>query len=85
MTEPTVVPAGEIKNGNVTFTAGATLEAEPTVSGAEAGCPDGNWIGVSPTPTITSTSLEISQRGTLIYCGTVLRPGWTAGYPAVPD
>jgi hypothetical protein len=66
-----VVPAGEIKNGNVTFTAGATLTADPTVSAAEAGCPNNNWIGVNPTLTITSVMLEISQGDTFIYCGVV--------------
>ena len=67
VTEPTVVPAGEIKNGNVTFTAGATLTADPTVSAAAAGCPNNNWIGVNPTLTITSIMLEISQGDTFIY------------------
>jgi hypothetical protein len=79
VTEPTVVPAGEITNGNVTFTAGATLEAEPTVSGAEVGCPNGNWTGINPTLTITSVSLEISQGGDLIYCGTVSDPDGLEG------
>jgi hypothetical protein len=79
VTEPTVVPSDEIKNGNVTFTAGATLKAERTVSGAEAGCPNGNWIGVNPTLTITSVMLEISQGDTFIYCGVVSDPAGLTG------
>ena len=79
VTEPTVVPADAIKNGTVTFQAGATLTAEPTVSAAEAGCPNNNWIGVNPTLTITSVSLEISQGGDLIYCGTVSDPDGLEG------
>jgi hypothetical protein len=84
VTEPTVVPAGEIKNGNVTFTAGATLTAEPTVSGAEAGCPNNNWIGVNPTLTITSIMLEISQGDTFIYCGVVSDPAGLTGTVRFP-
>jgi hypothetical protein len=84
VTEPTVVPAGEIKNGNVTFTAGATLTAEPTVSAAEAGCPNNNWIGVNPTLTITSIMLEISQGDTLIYCGAVSDPAGLTGTVRFP-
>src|SRR3954468_1700816 len=38
VTEPTVIPANQIKNGTVTFTTKpTTLTAAPTVSGAEAG------------------------------------------------
>ncbi len=71
VTTPTLVPADAIKNGNVTFQAGGSLTADPTVSGAEAGCPNDNWIGVNPTLTVTSVMLEISQGGTFIYCGVV--------------
>jgi hypothetical protein len=84
VTEPTVVPAGEIKNGNVTFTAGATLTADPTVSGAAAGCPNNNWIGVNPTLTITSIMLEISQGDTFIYCGAVSDPAGLTGTVRFP-
>jgi hypothetical protein len=84
VTEPTVVPAGEIKNGNVTFTAGATLTADPTVSAAAAGCPNNNWVGINPTLTITSIMLEISQGDTFIYCGVVSDPAGLTGTVRFP-
>ena len=57
-----VIPANQIKNGNLTFTAGpATLAAAATVDGATAGCPNNNWTGVNPTLTLTSITLVISQ------------------------
>ena len=84
VTEPTVVPAGEIKNGNVTFTAGATLTADPTVSAAVAGCPNDNWVGINPTLTITSIMLEISQGDTFIYCGAVSDPAGLTGAVRFP-
>lgn len=84
VTEPTVVPAGEIKNGNVTFRAGATLTADPTVSAAVAGCPNDNWVGINPTLTITSIMLEISQGDTFIYCGAVSDPAGLTGTVRFP-
>jgi hypothetical protein len=50
-TTPTIIPSGEIKNGNLAFTATGTLTASSTVSGAAAGCPGANWTGVNPTLT----------------------------------
>jgi hypothetical protein len=84
VTTPTTVPAGAIKNGNVTFTAGGSLTADPTVSSAEAGCPNDNWTGVNPTLTITSVMLEISQGGTFIYCGVVSDPAGLTGTVRFP-
>lgn len=67
-TEPTLIPSDAIKNGNVSFrTNGNTLTADPTVSGAAAGCPSGNWTGVNPTLTITSIDLDISQGGVVLF------------------
>jgi len=68
-TSNTAIPAGAIKNGNLTFTTNpATLTAAPTVSGAVAGCPNNNWTGVNPTLTLTSISLVIEQPpGTAIF------------------
>jgi hypothetical protein len=62
-TSSSVIPANQIKNGNLTFTTvpGATLTADATVSGAAAGCPNGNWTGVNPTLTVTDITLVISQ------------------------
>jgi hypothetical protein len=84
VTTPTTVPADAIENGTVTFTAGGSLSAAPTVSAAEAGCPNSNWIGVNPTLTITSVMLEISQGDTFIYCGMVQDPAGLTGTVRFP-
>jgi len=61
-TSDTAIPASEIKKGNLSFTTKpATLTAEPTVDGATAGCPNGNWTGVNPVLTPTSITLDIFQ------------------------
>jgi hypothetical protein len=61
-TSSTIIPSSEVKNGNLAFTTNpATLTAAPTVSGAEAGCPNPNWTGVNPTLTLTSITLDIFQ------------------------
>ncbi len=58
----TSIPADAIKNGNLTFTTNpATLTADPTVSGAVAGCPNNNWTGVNPVLTLTDITLDIFQ------------------------
>lgn len=79
VTEPTHIPSGEIKNGNLTFTTNpAVLSAPSTVTGAEAGCPNPTWTGVNPTLTVTSISLTIAQGGvTLFTCGTSNQNGLT--------
>ena len=66
-TTPTTIPAGAIKNGNVTFVATGTLEAPETVSGAEAGFPNPNWTGINPTLTVTDIELEIIQGGVVLF------------------
>jgi hypothetical protein len=76
-TSNTVIPADQIKNGNLTVTTvpGATLTAAPTVSGAVAGCPNQNWTGVNPVLTATDISLVISQPpGTTIFTCTASNP-----------
>ena len=76
-TSSTVIPADQIKNGNLTFTTtpGATLTAAPTVSAAVAGCPGANWTGVNPTLTVTDITLVISQPpGTAIFTCTASNP-----------
>jgi hypothetical protein len=79
-TVPTVIPSGEIKNGNVTFTTNPnTLEAAPTVSGAEAGCPNQNWTGVNPTVTLTDITVTISQGGVLLFTCTASNPEGLSG------
>jgi hypothetical protein len=75
-TSNTSIPAGDIKNGNLTFTTNpATLTAAGTVSGATAGCPNNNWTGVNPTLTLTSITLVIEQPpGTQIFHCTASNP-----------
>ena len=46
-----------------------------TVSGAAAGCPNGNWMGISPTATGPATAvLTITQGGMVIYSATFTYP-----------
>jgi hypothetical protein len=60
--------ASEDKNGAATFTTNtATLTAPATISGNAAGCPNGNWSGVTPNVTITSVELIIYQANTIFY------------------
>ena len=85
VTEPTVIPGSEIKNGNLTFvTDPAVLTAPSTVTGAEAGCPNQNWTGVNPQLTVTDISLTISQGGTLLFTCTASNPnGFSSGTVAL--
>jgi hypothetical protein len=83
-TEPTLIPSGEIKNGNVSFTTNPnTLTADPTVSGAAAGCPNGNWSGVNPTLSITSIVLDISQGGVDLFNCTATNTAGLSGTVAL--
>jgi hypothetical protein len=80
VTTPTTIPSGSIKNGNVTFTTNpAVLTAPTTVSGAEAGCPNGNWTGVNPTLTVTSIQLTIAQGGVTLFTCTASNPNGLSG------
>ena len=77
----TAIPASAIKNGNLTFTTNpATLTAEPTVSGATAGCPNANWTGVNPVLTLTSITLDIFQPVTtqIFHCTASNQNGLTS-------
>jgi hypothetical protein len=77
----TAIPADAIKNGNLTFaTNPATLTVAPTVSGAEAGCPNPNWTGVNPTVTLTSITLDIFQPVTtqIFHCTASNEKGLTS-------
>ena len=77
-TTPTTIPGGDIKNGTVTYHAGGSLTAAPTVSAAAAGCPNSNWTGVNPTVTVTSITQTISQGGLLFTC-TASNPNGLSG------
>ena len=80
-TSDTAIPADAIKNGNLTFaTNPATLTADPTVSGAVAGCPNPNWTGVNPTVTLTSITLDIFQPVTtrIFHCTASNETGLTS-------
>ncbi len=69
VTAPTSISGGEVKNGNLTFhSVAAVLEAEATVSGQAAGCPNPNWTGVNPTLTVTDVTLNFYQpANTLVF------------------
>lgn len=80
VTEPTVIPADQIKNGNVSFTTDpAVLTAPATVTGAEAGCPNPNWTGVNPTLTTTDITMTITQGGVLLFTCTASDPDGLSG------
>ena len=78
-TTPVTIPAGEIKNGRATIPGTSTLEADETVSGAEAGCPNNNWTGVDPQLTITSVTFEAFQGGVLLFTSTASDPDGLSG------
>ena len=80
VTEPTTIPDGAIKNGNVSFTTDpAVLTAPTTVSGAAAGCPNPNWTGVNPTLTTTSIEMTISQGGVELFDCSASNPNGLSG------
>lgn len=70
----TVIPPDAIKNGRATVTGSATLTARPTVSGAEAGCPNNNWTGTNPQLTITSVTWTATQGGVTLFSCTASNP-----------
>ena len=84
-TTPTLIPSGEVKNGNLTFTTNPnTLTASSTVSGAAAGCPNSHWTGVNPTLTVTGISLVIEQPpGTQIFSCSASDPSGLSGTVAL--
>jgi hypothetical protein len=67
------------KNGRATLNVSAAAPAPAaTVTGNEAGCPNGNWRGVDPQLTGPTTArLEITQGGDVIYCATFTHPSTT--------
>lgn len=70
------------KNGRAVLnvTAGAPAPAA-TVSGKDAGCPNGRWTGINPVLTGPTTArLEIRQGGTTIFCATYTE-GSSVGTP----
>jgi hypothetical protein len=76
------IPAADVENGRVVIS-GATDESPTpaaTVSGRDAGCPNGNWTGVDPVITSAVVTFSASQGGvTLFSCsGTVSPSGGTA-------
>ena len=85
-TTPVVIPADEVKNGRATIPGTSTLEADETVSGAEAGCPNNKtWTGVDPQLTITSVTFEASQGGVLLFTSEASDPDGLSGtfFPTV--
>jgi len=83
VTEPTLIPGDQIKNGNVSFvTDPAVLSAPATVSAADAGCPNNNWTGVNPKVTVTSITMDITQ-GTLLFHCTASNPNGLSGTVAL--
>jgi hypothetical protein len=68
------IPAGQLKNGNLTFSVSATATV-PTPTAEQAGCPNPNWNVTISQATITSFTLTIEQPpGTVIDDLTVTGP-----------
>jgi len=62
-------------NGRATLNVTALQGTPPsTVSGKDAGCPNGNWTGVNPVAGATTATLTITQGGQTIYTNTYTRP-----------
>lgn len=67
--EPTVIPGAQIENGRATVSDSAgPATVSPTVSGQQAGCPNGNWTGVDPQIVGYFVHFEASQGGVLLFC-----------------
>jgi hypothetical protein len=80
VTAPTTIPDSQIKNGNVSFTTNpAVLTADPTVSGAAAGCPNSNWSGVHPALTVTNITMTIAQGGVTLFTCKASDPNGLSG------
>jgi hypothetical protein len=79
-TTPTTIDADQLKNGTVTFTTNpAVLTAPTTVTGAQAGCPNGNWTGVNPQLTTTNITMTITQGVDLLFTCTASNPAGLSG------
>jgi hypothetical protein len=58
------IPAGEIKNGNVSFNVTTDPPDQPTA--AEAGCPNNAWTGAITDLTFTSATITVQQGGVVV-------------------
>ncbi|HLM07328.1 MAG TPA: hypothetical protein VK402_19285 [Blastococcus sp.] len=67
--EPTVIPADQIDNGRATVSDDAgPATVSDTVTGRQAGCPNGNWTGVNPVIVGYVVHFEATQGGVLLFC-----------------
>ena len=58
------IPAGEVKNGNVTFSTTTVAPAQPAAR--DAGCPNGNWSAQITDVAFTSATITVYQGGVVV-------------------
>jgi len=84
-TGTTVIPGPSIKNGRARVPGSVTLTAAPTVTAAEAGCPNNNWTGVNPVLTTTSLTWTATQGGVTLFSCTASNPNGLTSPVAFTD